>query len=55
MSANSQVVEMDHVFPWMVPVDTIPVKQALLGSCRYGDDDQRALETSQHPGEGVLA
>ena len=40
-------------------VDSILVKPeaqpALFGRCRYRDNDQRAFETTQHPGERVLA
>jgi hypothetical protein len=59
MSAQNQIVEIDHVFPAMVSVDSIFVKLeaqlALFGSCRHRDNDQRAFETTQHPGERVLA
>ncbi len=59
MSAQNQIVEIDHVFPVTVSVDSILVKleaqPALLGNCCYRDNDQRAFETTQHPGERVLA
>jgi hypothetical protein len=59
MSAKNQIVEIDHVLPATVYVDSILVKPeaqpALLGRCRYRDNDQRAFETTQHPGERVLA
>ena len=57
MPAKNKIVEIDHAFPTTVPVHIILVKRRrrLFGSCRYGDDDQGALETSQHSSERVLA